>query len=220
MWMDSAGVLYSFTATDTLVTNDAIYSRKIGNKRYELTDHLGNVRVAVSDILLNHSGSPDAEVVSYTDYHPFGMAMTGRSSAADGYRYGFNGKENDNEVKGTGNQQDYGFRIYDPRLARFMSVDPLASDYPSWSPYPFAMDRPIDGVDLDGLEWESTVKAANEQFGREISKWKSGAELFWKRTKETMWTVVSFTDVNDATVLATTLTRGDKAVNVDGTPAD
>jgi hypothetical protein len=35
------------------------------------------------------------------------------------YRYGFNGKENDNEVKGAGNQQDYGMRIYDPRWGSF-----------------------------------------------------------------------------------------------------
>jgi len=45
------------------------------------------------------------------------------------YRYGFNGKENDNEVKGSGNQQDYGMRIYDPRLGRFLSVDPLYREY-------------------------------------------------------------------------------------------
>ena len=41
------------------------------------------------------------------------------------YRYGFNGKENDNEVKGGGNQQDYGERIYNLRLGRFLSVDPI-----------------------------------------------------------------------------------------------
>jgi RHS repeat-associated protein len=52
--------------------------------------------------------------------------MPGRKySAGTGYRYGFNGKENDNDVKGEGNQQDYGFRIYDPRLGRFISVDPF-----------------------------------------------------------------------------------------------
>jgi len=69
------------------------------------------------------------------------------------YRYGFNGKENDNEVKGEGNQQDYGERIYDPRLGRFLSVDPLTDDYPELTPYQFASNRPIDGIDLDGLEY-------------------------------------------------------------------
>ena len=71
------------------------------------------------------------------------------------YRYGFNGKENDNEVKGNGNQQDYGMRIYDPRLGRFLSVDPITKDYPELTPYQFASNRPIDGIDWDGAETRS-----------------------------------------------------------------
>jgi RHS repeat-associated protein len=83
------------------------------------------------------------------------MVMPGRKyPAASGvYRYGFNGKENDNEVKGEGNQQDYGMRIYDPRLMRFLSVDPISNDYPELTPYQFASNRPIDGIDQDGLEY-------------------------------------------------------------------
>ncbi len=68
------------------------------------------------------------------------------------YRLGFNGKENDNEVKGEGNQQDYGSRIYDPRINRFLSLDPLTSEYPELSPYQFASNSPIGAVDLDGGE--------------------------------------------------------------------
>ena len=68
------------------------------------------------------------------------------------YRYGFNGKENDNEVKGEGNQQDYGMRIYDPRLGRFLSLDPLTAKYPELTPYQFASNTPIQAVDLDGAE--------------------------------------------------------------------
>lgn len=57
-------------------------------------------------------------------------------------------------VAGRGlNNYDYGFRIYNPALGKFLSVDPLTMEYPSLSPYPFAMNRPIDGIDLDGLEW-------------------------------------------------------------------
>jgi RHS repeat-associated protein len=87
-------------------------------------------------------------------YYPFGMIQPGRKySAGDSYRYGFNGKENDNEVKGEGNQQDYGMRIYDPRLGRFLSVDPLMKGYPMLTSYQFASNRPIDGIDLDGGEY-------------------------------------------------------------------
>jgi len=81
------------------------------------------------------------------------MVMPGRKySAGNLYRYGFNGKENDNDVKGEGNQQDYGMRIYDPRLVRFLSVDPIAAIYPELTPYQFAENSPILFVDLDGLE--------------------------------------------------------------------
>ena len=85
----------------------------------------------------------------------------------DGYRYGFNGKENDNEVKGNGNQQDYGLRIYDPRLGRFLSVDPLEKNY-SWnSTYAFSENDPINFIDWDGAEkykkaiWRSSPIQSN-----------------------------------------------------------
>jgi uncharacterized protein RhaS with RHS repeats len=55
-------------------------------------------------------------------------------------------------VKGEGNQQDYGMRVYDPRLGRFLSVDPLTKDYPWNSTYAFAENDVIRSVDLDGLE--------------------------------------------------------------------
>ena len=64
------------------------------------------------------------------------------------YRYGFNGKENDGET-GT---QDYGMRIYNPAIARFLSVDPLTSKFAMLTPYQFASNTPILAVDLDGLE--------------------------------------------------------------------
>lgn len=84
---------------------------------------------------------------------PFGMQMPGRGySAGSGYRYGFNGKEQDSEVKGEGNQEDYGLRIYDPRLGRFLSVDPLSAEYPELTPYQFTSNSPIANIDLDGLE--------------------------------------------------------------------
>jgi len=81
------------------------------------------------------------------------MLQPGRQySAGTGYRYGFNGKENDNEVKGEGNQQDYGMRVYDPRIGKFFSIDPIISNYPELTPYQFASNRPISAIDLDGLQ--------------------------------------------------------------------
>ncbi|HTN46376.1 MAG TPA: RHS repeat-associated core domain-containing protein [Flavipsychrobacter sp.] len=71
----------------------------------------------------------------------------------DNYRFGFNGQEKDNEIKGLGNSLDFSFRIHDTRLGRFLSIDPLAKQYPWNSTYAFAENRPIDGLDLEGLEY-------------------------------------------------------------------
>jgi len=73
------------------------------------------------------------------------------SSYRDGYRYGFNGKEQDKETTNT-TTYDYGFRIYNPALGRFLSVDPLSNQYPFYTPYQFAGNTPIMAIDLDGLE--------------------------------------------------------------------
>jgi RHS repeat-associated protein len=82
------------------------------------------------------------------------------------HRFTFNGKESDSEVKGEGNQQDYGMRIYDNRLGRFLSVDPLFSGFPWWTPFQFAGNSPIDGIDLDGLEYLDSDEAVIEfKFG-------------------------------------------------------
>jgi RHS repeat-associated protein len=80
------------------------------------------------------------------------MTMPGRkfSTAGSGYRYGFNGKEKDKDA-GEG-MQDYGMRIYDGRLGRFLSEDPLTKSYPELSPYQYADNSPILFIDIDGLE--------------------------------------------------------------------
>ncbi|ASZ10850.1 RHS repeat protein [Chitinophaga pendula] len=130
-----------------------------GNRRYELSNHLGNVLAVMTDnrrgIDANGDGTIDyyePEIASAQDYYPFGMLQPGRSYGTGDYRYGFNGKENDNEVKGQGNQQDYGMRIYDPRVGKFLSIDPLTKDYPYYSPYQFAGNTPTKFIDLDGAE--------------------------------------------------------------------
>lgn len=71
------------------------------------------------------------------------------------YGYGFNGQEKDDEIKGAGNSYEFLFRIYDPRLGKFLSTDPLEGEYPWNSPYAFAENRPIDGIDLEGKEWQN-----------------------------------------------------------------
>jgi len=69
-----------------------------------------------------------------------------------GYRYGFQGQEKDNEIVGSGNSYNYGNRMLDVRVGKFLSIDPLHKEYPFYTPYQFAGNTPITALDLDGLE--------------------------------------------------------------------
>jgi len=78
--------------------------------------------------------------------------MPGRKfDAGSGYRYGFNRKEKDNST-GEGNL-DFGARIYDGRIGRWLSIDPLQHKYPSLSPYIFAGNKPVKFLDVDGKDF-------------------------------------------------------------------
>jgi RHS repeat-associated protein len=129
-----------------------------GEKFFEWSNHLGNVLATVSDRKIAHSSNSSmidyytADVISAQDYYPFGMIMPGRTIVnGSGYRFGFNGKENDKETAST-TTYDYGFRVYNPALGKFLSVDPLTKSYPWYTPYQFAGNKPILAIDLDGLE--------------------------------------------------------------------
>src|SRR5690554_3707572 len=78
---------------------------------------------------------------------------------SDGYRYGFQGQEMDDEVKGEGNSVNYKYRMHDPRVGRFFAVDPLAPEYPHNSPYAFSENRVLDGIELEGLEFLNKEEA-------------------------------------------------------------
>ncbi len=70
-----------------------------------------------------------------------------------GYRFGYNGQEKVDEIAGEGNEIEFKYRLYDPRIGKFKSADPLHKSYPWNSDYAFAENRVIDGIDLEGLEF-------------------------------------------------------------------
>lgn len=81
-----------------------------------------------------------------------GRYWPGNDVSSGNYRFGFNGQEKLDELKGTGNSYDFKFRAYDPRTGRFFSIDPLSSKYPWNSTYAFAENDVIRAIDLEGLE--------------------------------------------------------------------
>ncbi len=73
------------------------------------------------------------DVLSYSDYYPFGMLVPNRHKDSGDYRYGFQGQEKDDDLKGEGNSVDFGARIYDPRVGKFLSLDPMQKKIPDLS---------------------------------------------------------------------------------------
>jgi RHS repeat-associated protein len=136
-------------------------------KRYELTDHLGNVAAVVTGRLLPGNGSgasKQAELISAQGYEPFGSLLPGRNYSSDSYRFGFQGQEKDDEIYGaTGTSHAFEYRMHDARVGKFWSIDPLAAKYPHYSPYHFAGNTPIVAFDLEGLEdvWFHTFRFEN-----------------------------------------------------------
>ncbi|AFD06653.1 RHS repeat-associated core domain protein [Solitalea canadensis DSM 3403] len=109
---------------------------------YNLSDHLGNVRVSLD----KDPSTGTARVIQEDEYYAFGLRKGITSSS--GNRYLYNGKELQESL----GQYDYGARFYDPALGRWNAVDPLAEKMRRHSPYNYCFDNPIRFIDPDGME--------------------------------------------------------------------
>ncbi len=176
------GVDMTLLDMTTAGNSSGVYSHAIGDKYFELSNHLGNVLTTISDKSINKTDISGnligftADIVSAGDYYPFGMQMPGRQFSSNAYRYGFQGQEKDDEIKGEGNSVNYKYRMHDPRIGRFFAVDPLASSYPYNSVYAFSENVVINCVELEGLESEVAIYT--------VEKHKNGA--YTTKSKETM----------------------------------
>ena len=183
---------YATSGIDLLPLPTQNYSMKsvhysIGSRTYELSNQLpsvlpsavGNVLSVISDKVIpvfpysNVISEMRADIRVAQDYSPFGVTLDGRNFVvSEGYRYGFQGQEMDDEIKGAGNSVNYTFRMHDPRIGRFFALDPLTSEYPHYTPYSFSGNKVIHAIELEGLEefivikhedyyvfWDASVKS-------------------------------------------------------------
>jgi RHS repeat-associated protein len=119
----------------------------------------------------NITDSFEAIVLQQQSYYPFGMMMPElQYSAEEGeYRYGFNGMERDDEVKGSGNSYDFGARMYDNRLGRWWSIDKHFMKYPFTSSYNFGLNNPLYWIDPDGNDVYAANKKAQSMITRSFN---------------------------------------------------
>ncbi len=158
---------------NSAIQSQPIYAggEMIGNydrsqRRYYIKDHLGSIRTTVDE---------NGAVAGYDDYYPYGLTMPGRSSNTGNPNadYKFTGYEVENDL-GL-NLFNAGARLYDPIIGRFMQVDPLATDYPGWSPYNYVMGNPLSLIDPTGESVICALKKDCEQAASDINELHDGA---------------------------------------------
>lgn len=103
------------------------------------------------------------------------MTQPGREWQSEDYRFGFQNQEQDKEFYD--GAVSYKYRIHDPRIGRFLSIDPLAPSYPHNSPYAFSENRVIDAVELEGLEMVQ-VNYTYDAASNTISRQQTSSDAF------------------------------------------
>ena len=173
------------------------------NKKYELSNHLGNVLSVISDnkIGVDNVGSDliadiyEPLVISESDYYPFGMAMKERSFSNEEYRFGFNGMEKDNDLGEDSYTTE--FRMWNSEVVRWISIDPKYKEYES--PYVWNTNNPISYTDVFG--GDSTERAQFVERARMYvaARNKNGGNLYG--FPGSLEKTVSPSDVENGTVL-------------------
>ncbi len=134
---------------------------------YELTDHLGNVRVSVK--WAGVSGSQTiSQVQSWNDYYAFGGLMPGRKYVSTACRFNYQGNEKDLDLNANENWVNFQLRMFNPDLGRWMSPDPYGQFH---SPYVGMGNNPVSGVDPDGgFAHYYTTSSGGAYFGHALQK--------------------------------------------------
>ena len=115
---------------------------------HHITDHLGSVRAITN--------ANTGTVVETSDYLSFGTrwSQTSGSSSATitdaTNRWRYSGKEEQKALDSALQLIDYGARMYDPTIVRWMSVDPMAEKYYPMAPYAYCAGNPVNVIDIDG----------------------------------------------------------------------
>lgn len=145
----------TFTANAGIANITGIEThRHLGEKRYEIKDHLGNVRATVSDIknAENYSASASswkflADVKSMSNYFPYGMKIDAGSWSPSKYHFAYNGKQEESFDK---DFLHYGARSHDTENGQFISPDPKEKMYGFQSTYVYSENNPISKIDIEG----------------------------------------------------------------------
>ena len=185
--------------------NPKLYQQQVASSLSQSTviqgvtpDHLGNTRVLFADKDGDRT-LDESDILQQNHYYPFGLEQTGSwntTAAGTDMRYRYNGKEFSEEL----GLYDYGARWYDPAVARWTSIDPLADSYTPFSPYNYTLNNPIRFIDPNGMnviagsqqEQENIRNTLSEEENKYVKFNKKG-ELKVKKLNKSKSTSGNFT---------------------------
>lgn len=151
------GIQYTGSNIDFIQTEAGIARPQSASSylyEYNLTDHLGNVRLSF-DIF---SGA--ARQIQADDYHAFGKRISVGAPFGAENHYLYNGKELQDGL----GLYDYGARFYDAEIGRWNVVDPLADKYYPLSPFAYVSNNPVNAIDPDGKDIIFVVGKSQQQY--------------------------------------------------------
>lgn len=167
---------------------------------YQYKDHLGNIRLSYKDVSL--TATPTLQIEEENNYYPFGLKQKGYNggtpSTNTALKYKFQGQERQDEL-GL-NWDSFKWRNYDYAIGRFMSVDPLAPDFPQWSPYVFSgnlvtMTKELEGMEpdfligKDGKLTSGTVSLFHAAYGYSTASLKNSTWIVNSDIRMMLWDV-------------------------------
>jgi len=112
------------------------------------------------------------------------------------YRYGFQGQEVDNEIKGEGNSYSWTERTYDPRIGRWLSLDGRQDLYVALSPYAFTGNNPIAAYEVNGDFFNFIAAGIGAAVGAVVGAAVEYGSQVYANVKDGKAWGDAFTDVN------------------------
>ena len=162
--------IYENGSLKLLLTETGYVSFPDKKFHFYLKDHQGNVRVVADK---------DGKLEETNDYYPFGGTFT-TSTSVQSYKY--NGKELDR--KNGLDWYDYGARMYDVAIGRFVTTDIMEEKYYSISPYVYVVNNPLKYIDLRGDSISVADLYTRDKQGELINPNQVKAFEFLASTKE------------------------------------